>query len=47
MKFAFRLLTSAGIVGLTVLAAQVVPDNALGIGWLGASLFFALIVNRN
>jgi hypothetical protein len=47
MKFAIRILCGAGIVALTALASIAMPLHAVGIGWLGASLYFILIYNRN
>lgn len=45
MRFAIQLLSGASIAGMSALAALAVPQYAWCCGWLGASLYFILIVN--
>lgn len=47
MNFMIRLLGGASIALLTFLACRAVPHYAGPIGWLGATLYFILIVNRH
>ncbi|MRV72550.1 hypothetical protein GJ700_12615 [Duganella sp. FT92W] len=46
MKFITSLLCGAGIAAFSALSALAVPQYAWGCGWLGASLYFILIVNK-